>query len=234
MIRDLVIIKDGVPLLSKKLCNYEKSVFAQENDLIMLSGFFSALNSFGNQFKNLGSISELKLSNSNLKLSFLNDTNIQNMVFLATFDQNSNSVDVKRFLYSVSQNFSKRFGAEQIIKWAGRREIFESFEEVVEDLLEDDDKDHDNYNNNESTMILDSKSDLDQKIPDYYDYIPYFKISTKINPEHYLTGESSYNVFNKIDSRKSISQIADELDMDKERVYAICKNLIKFGFISFS
>ena len=234
MIRDLVIIKDGVPLLSKKLCNYEKSVFAQENDLIMLSGFFSALNSFGNQFKNLGSISELKLSNSNLKLSFLNDTNIQNMVYLATFDENSNSIDVKRFLKHVSQGFSKRFGAEQIIKWAGRREIFESFEDVVEDLLEDDDKDYINYNTHESTPFLDSESKLNQKIPDFYYFIPYFKISTKINPEHFLTGESAYNVFNKIDGIKSISQIAEDLDMEKERVYAICKNLIKFGFIAFS
>jgi len=234
MIRDLVIIKDGVPLLSKKFGNNEKSVFAQENDLIMLSGFFSALNSFGNQFKNLGSISELKLSNSNLKLSFLNDINIQNMVYLATFDENSNSVDVKRFLYNVSRGFSKKFGAEQIIKWAGRREVFESFEDIVEDILEDDEKDYDNYNNNELIPFLGTESNSDQKIPDFYDYKPYFKTSRKINPEHYLTGESAYNVFNQIDGRKSISQIADQLDMEKERVYAICKNLIKFGFISFS
>ena len=234
MIRDLVIIKDGVPLLSKNLSNYEKSVFAEENDLIMLSGFFSALNSFGNQFKNLGSISELKLSNSNLKLSFLSDTKIQNMVYLATYDENSNSIDVKRFLNNVSHDFTTRFGADQIKKWAGRREIFESFEEIVDNLVEDDGKGYKNYTNNKEIQDLDPEQDIPQKYPNYYGYIPRFKISTKINPENYLTGESAHHVFNKIDGIKSISQIAEELNMEKERIYAICKNLIKFGFISLS
>lgn len=234
MIRDLVIIKDGVPLLAKNLSNSQKGIFAKENDLIMLSGFFSALNSFSDQFEDLGSIKELKLSKNNLKLSFLNDRDVQNLVYLATFDGN-NSVDVRRFLKSVSKSFVNRFGIDQIKKWAGRREMFETFEDIVDNFLEED-VDEGNETNvcNSAEQLLSSKNKIDENIPDFYNYVPCFKISTKINPEHYLTGESSYNVFNKIDGTKSISQIADELKMDEERVYAISKNLIKFGFISLS
>ena len=232
MIRDLIIIKDGVPLLSKNLSNSQKSIFSKQDDLILLSGFFSALNSFSDHFQNLGSISELKLSNSNVKLSLMNDNNIQNMVYLATYDENSNSVDVKRFLKNVSQGFVKRFGMDQITKWCGRIEKFEEFEDIIENFIEDDDKGNEAYFNNNTGQFLNSESRIKEDIPDYYNYIPCFKTSTKINPKHYLTGESSYKVFNKIDGMKSISQIANELNLDEERIYAICKNLIKFGFIS--
>ena len=234
MIRDLIIIKDGVPLLAKNLSNSQKSIFSKQDDLILVSGFFSALNSFSDHFQNLGSISELKLSNSNVKLSFLNDSNIRNMVYMATYDENSNSVDVKRFLKSVSHGFVKRFGIDQIIKWNGRRELFEAFEDVVDNFLEDNDKRIETYSNNKANQLFKSEIEIKDNIPDYYNYVPYFKISTKINPEHYLTGEFSYKVFNQINGIKSIYQIADALKIDEERVYAICKNLIKFGFISLS
>ncbi len=235
MIRDLVIIKDGVPLLAKNLSNSQKGLFSKENDLIMLSGFFSALNSFSDQFEDLGSIKELKLSKNNLKLSFLNDRSVQNLVYLATFDKDSNSVDVRSFLKSVSKSFINRYGINEIKKWAGRREMFETFEEVVDTFLEEEDYEGNGTSTyNEPEQLLKSHDILSENVPKYYHYIPRFKVSTKINPEHYLTGESSYKVFNKIDGIKSISQIANELQMKEERVYAISKNLIKFGFISFS
>lgn len=233
MIRDLVIIKDGVPLLAKNLSNSQKGIFAKENDLIMLSGFFSALNSFSDQFEDLGSIKELKLSKNNLKLSFLNDRSVHNLVYLATFDDDSNTVDVRSFLKSVSKSFVNRFGIDQIKKWAGRREMFETFEEVVDNFLEEEDcEGYETITYNNAEQLLNSKKPIIHNVPNYYHYVPRFKISTKINPEHYLTGESSYKVFNKIDGMKSISQIANELKMNEQRVYAISKNLIKFGFIS--
>ena len=235
MIRDLVIIKDGVPLLAKNLSNSQKGIFAKENDLIMLSGFFSALNSFSDQFEQLGAISELKLSKNNLKLSFLNDKSVQNLVYLATFDDDSNTIDVRSFLKTVSRSFINRYGINEIKKWAGRREMFETFEEVVDEFLEEEDYEGNEANSYHKTeQLLKSHDILNENVPNYYHYIPRFKMSTKINPEHYLTGQSSYEVFNKIDGIKTISQIANELKMNEERVYAISKNLIKYGFISLS
>ncbi|MFX1443369.1 MAG: hypothetical protein ACFFHV_08150 [Promethearchaeota archaeon] len=233
MIKDLVIIKDGVPLLAKNLSNSQKGIFTKDNDLIMLSGFFSALNSFSDQFEELGSIKELKLSKNNLKLSFLNDTNVQNLVYLATFDNTSNSGDVRSFLKNVSKGFVNRFGIDQIKKWAGRREMFETFEDVIDNFLENDEDAGEEIQIYNPPKELSNSKNL-ENVPDYFNYVPQFKTSKNINPEHYLTGETSCIVFNKINGKKSISQIAEELKMDEERVYAISKNLIKFGFISLS
>ena len=66
MISDILIIKDGLPLISANLTN-SKNIFSQEDNLLMISGFFSALNSFSDSFEELGSISELKLSKNDLK-----------------------------------------------------------------------------------------------------------------------------------------------------------------------
>ena len=101
MISDVLIIKDGLPLLSVNLTN-ENNLFSQEDNLIMISGFFTALNSFSDSFENLGSISELKLTNNNLKLSFLREKDNPNLIFLATFNDKEDVIDVQAFLRNIS------------------------------------------------------------------------------------------------------------------------------------
>ena len=255
MIRDLVIIKDGVPLLAKTLSNSQKGIFAKENDLVMLSGFFSALNSFSDQFENLGSISELQLSKSNFKLSFVKDQSIPNLLYLATFDNNSKGVNVQRYLRKISRTFLKKYNINEITNWAGRVDAFKSFEQIINNYVEDEKEENELHFNekvvnlfddvkekfNESNSImevkLESNSKLKEiksnKIPDYYNVIPTLKISKKIDPSKYLTGDKPLDVLNQINGEKSIEQIAHELKLNQERVYAICKSLIKFGFISF-
>ena len=107
MICDVLIIKDGLPLLSKSFTNSSnvKNMFSEIDNLIMVSGFFSALNSFSDSFEDLGTISELKLSNNNLKLSFLKDPNIPELIFLATYDKNSELKNVQKFLSKISNLF---------------------------------------------------------------------------------------------------------------------------------
>ena len=253
MIRDIVIIKDGIPLLSKNFSNSEK-LFSKTDDLIMISGFFSALNSFSDQFDNLGSISELKLSNSDSKLSFLRDQSIPNLVYLASFDEKSKGVNVQRYLRKISNTFLKKYNIDQITKWCGRSNTFKSFEEIIEQFVDDEKKESEVkfkekvvklFNNvkekiEDDKIISESNNSLDLKIeevkeevvPDYYNSIPIFKISNRINPKYYLTGKFSHKVFNFIDCKKSIKLIAEELETTPEKVYNICKNLIKLGFIS--
>ena len=108
MIRDVVIIKDGIPLLSKNYYTSQKNIFSKTDTLIMVSGFFSALNSFSDQFEDLGSISELQLTKSNFKLSFVKDPSIPNLLYLATFDKSSKSVNVQRYLRKISRTFLKK------------------------------------------------------------------------------------------------------------------------------
>ncbi len=75
-----------------------------------------------------------------------------------------------------------------------------------------------------------------EEMPEYYGFIPNFvgSASKIINPKNYLTGDSSYKIYNKIDGKRSINQITKELSMEQIKVYNICKNLVKMGFITFN
>ena len=76
------------------------------------------------------------------------------------------------------------------------------------------------------------ESEIVESIPEYFNYIPIFTTSKKINPKYYLTGETSCKVYEQIDGKKSINQISDQLKVGQNQVYNVCKNLIKMGFIA--
>lgn len=247
MICDVLIIKDGLPLLSKSLCNSTniKNLFSEIDNLIMVSGFFSALNSFSDSFDDLGTISELKLSNNNLKLSFLKDLNIPDLIYLASYDKNSKHIDVQRFLKKISESFLKEFNIDQILKWNGRLDSFKSYGNVIERFIEEEERTKKAQYNDQVVDWLRSfenepdegpkqrtESEIVESIPEYYNYIPIFTSTKKINPKYYLTGEKSFKVYNHIDGKKSIIQISNQLKIQQNKVYNICKNLIKMGFIS--
>jgi len=107
MICDLLIIKDGLPLLSSNFTDSSNpnNIFTQEDNLIMISGFFSALDSFSDSFEDLGAISELKLTNNDLKLSFLRDARIPNLIYLASFDDKTEKKNVEGFLKTISKKY---------------------------------------------------------------------------------------------------------------------------------
>ncbi|MFX0007539.1 MAG: hypothetical protein ACFFAV_12530 [Candidatus Hermodarchaeota archaeon] len=247
MICDVLIIKDGLPLLSKSLCNSTniKNVFSEIDDLIMVSGFFSALNSFSDSYEDLGTISELKLSNNNLKISFLKEENIPDLIYLATYDKKSNHNDVQEILKKISDLFLKEFEIDQILKWNGRLNSFESFHAVIERIIEEEQKyEQAQYNDQVVDWIRSFEREpveIQKKLiesesveitPEYYNYVPIFTTAKKINPRYYLTGENSFKVYDQIDGRKSITQISGSLNIQQNQVYNICKNLIKLGFIS--
>jgi len=252
MINDVVIIKDGIPLLSKTFSL--SSMFSKQDNLIMISGFFSALNSFSDQFDDLGSISELKLSNNDFKLSFFKDKSIPNLIYLASYDDKSNSVNIRRYLRKISQTFLKKYNIAQISNWCGKADMFESFEEIIENFVEEEKKENEQGFKEKVVKLFNiMKEKLDEnidnsefKIPkelkiadpkiiterNEFNLIPSFKTSSKVNPKHYLTGEISHRVFNQIDGKKSIIKIAEELNTASETVYNISKVLVKMGFIS--
>jgi len=246
MICDVVIIKDGLPLLSKNLSNSSniKELLSEEDNLIMISGFFSALNSFSDSFEDLGTISELKLSNNNLKLSFLKDSHIPDLIYLATYDDQSELMNVQRLLKNISNEFVKKFNNSQISNWNGKLDYFKSFEEIIKQCLEEDNRKNDVQTNKKIFEFFNSfvEDDIKQfepknevikieESPKYYECIPIFTTSKKINPKYYLTGDNSCKVYEVIDNQKSINQIAKELNLTQIQVYNICKNLIKMGFI---
>ena len=87
--------------------------------------------------------------------------------------------------------------------------------------------------NEESNLIaLKEDNRKSESIPGYCIQIPKSVSSLNINPKHYLSGESSYKVFNRINGESTIEKISKELKISHVQVYNICKNLIKLGFIT--
>jgi len=246
MIHDFLIIKDGLPLLFKNF-SIAKNIFSESDSLIMVSGFFSALNSFSDSFEDLGTISELKLSNNELKLSFLKDSSIPNLIYIATYDEKSKPINVLRILRKLSRTFLQKFSIDDIVNWKGNVDAFTSFNDILTAFVEEELKESDTgfkervvalfkcveEKINEETNLLTLKSKLipPPNLPNYCNQIPRFTSLKKINPRYYLTGETSHKVFYQIDGKKSIRQITESLDLKHVQVYNICKNLIKLGLI---
>ncbi|MEE9378440.1 MAG: hypothetical protein V3V33_10435 [Candidatus Lokiarchaeia archaeon] len=242
MICDIIIIKDGLPLFSKNFANSNiKNLLSQEDNLIMISGFFSALNSFSDSFESMGTISELKLSKNNLKLSFLKDSNVPDLIYLATYDNKSDLLNVQQILKKVSNFFLKEFSLEQILNWNGKLDYFKQFENVVKLLLDEENRKNQEHDNNKifeffNSFVEDEGKSLEPKkeiknVPEFYEYIPIFTTSKKINPKYYLTGVTPCRVYEKINGQKSIDEIANNLNLNQNQVYNVCKNLTKMGFI---
>ncbi|KKN37989.1 hypothetical protein LCGC14_0757940 [marine sediment metagenome] len=237
MIHNFVIIRDGLPLLVK---NYSKAqkLFSQEDNLIMISGFFSALNSFSDSFEDLGTISELKLSNNDLKLSFLKDESIPNLIYLATFDEKTKVSNVQNLLRIISTSFLKKFNITQISSWNGRINSFNSFDSVIDGYIEEENgKNQFQLKINRADLFKDQTNEINEDLQPLkqnieFNAIPSYTSSNKINPKYYLTGETSCMIYDQIDGRKSINQISQKLKLTQDKVYNICKNLIKMGFVS--
>ncbi len=246
MIHDFLIIKDGLPLLFKNF-SIAKNIFSEADSLLMVSGFFSALNSFADSFEDLGTISELKLSNNDLKLSFLKDSSIPNLIYIATYDEKSKPVNVLRILRKLSRTFILKFSIDAILNWKGNTNAFKSFENILEAFVEEELNESDTefkervvdlfksveerLNEESNLKALRSKLDPPPNLPPYCNQIPRFTTLKKINPKYYLTGETSQKVYYQIDGQKSIRQITEKLDLKHVQVYNICKNLVKLGFI---
>lgn len=245
MIRDIIVISNGLPLFTKHYTS-SKNFFTDKDELILISGFLSALNSFSDQFEDLGNIRELKLSNTDLRLSFLKDSSIPNLIFLASFDNKSNSTEVEKFLINISKAFHKKYNNDKLRKWDGKMEDFESFEQEVNHYIKEEVNTRgENFKSrilnlvdvvektNTNEMQADNNSKLNEKKPKYNYYVPSLKISGNINPKHYLTGKDSIEVFHEIDGTRSIEIIAKNVNLSPQSVYNTCKNLIKLGFVSF-
>ena len=248
MIHDFLIIKDGLPLLFKNF-SIAKNIFSETDSLLMVSGFFSALNSFSDSFEELGTISELKLSNNDLKLSFLKNPSIPNLIYIATYDEKSKPVNVLRILRKLSRTFIQKFSIDAILNWKGNTNAFKSFENILESFVEEEMNESDTdfkervvelfknveekLNEESNLQALRSKLDPPPNLPPYCNQIPKFTTLKKINPKYYLTGEISQKIFYQIDGKKSISQITENLDLKHVQVYNVVKNLVKFGLIKF-
>ncbi|MHA1725646.1 MAG: hypothetical protein ACTSXH_12570 [Promethearchaeota archaeon] len=243
MIKDVVIIKDGVPIYSRSTSPSSISLFSNKNNLLLLSGFFSALNSFSDQFENFGSIKQLELSKTNLKLSFFKDKSIPNLVFLATYDETSNGVNVQRTLKRLSHTFLKMYNINQILRWNGHTKMFKSFEEIVKKHVEEEQKEQEQEFKgkviklfNEIKEKIEPTPEFGQEIAfleqEFNNLIPKIKGKKLMNPNIYLSDKKASKIFKHMDGQRTIAQISRDLNIDSRKVFNCCKSLLKLNFIT--
>lgn len=249
MIRDVLIIKDGLPMFSKNFTN-RKNFISDQHNLMLVSGFLSALNSFSEEFEDLGSIKELKLSQSNFRLAFLKDNTIPNLIFLASFDEETNSVNVQKFLKKMSYTFLEKYNINKIANWDGRSDIFESFSDVVQKYIQNESVVYNEvFKNNVINLFKEIQENIDETSEVTYNnniyshsqtikensslrnVIPIPEIPNDFNPDFYITGSLSKKLLRKIDGKKSIPELAQDLSLTEEKIFNLCKNLIKIGFV---
>lgn len=217
MIKDIFIIKDGIPVLSEHKQDQENT-FSNNDDLVMMSGFLSALDSFSHQFKNLGSISQLKLSND-LKLSFMRDSNIENLIYIASSDTKTNDYTVQKALNKVSNTFSNSCNAQTFENWRGKSSYFDQVKQELSKIVNEEE---------------DHRSSSLPKSNQFSNIRPISKVDSKVNLGNFLTGKKAINIFKEVNGYQSITDIAQKLNYDEKEVFNICKNFIKMSLIAFT
>jgi len=248
MIKDIFIIKDGVPLLTEQ-CPKVNGILSKNDNALMISGFFSALDSLSDQFQDFGNISELKLSND-MKLSFMRDPKIDNLIYIASTDTKSDEKSVKKILKKISSSFSNKYNADMLEKWSGKRADFKEFKEELEKIYSYDDNLEESNNNQDMEEKLDVKKNHEENVIEdkneqvievktppkknsFSNAKPILRIKSNLNPERFLTGEKAINIIKEINGNRTVADISSKLQYDEKEVFNICKNLMKMGLMSF-
>ncbi len=249
IIKDIFIIKDGIPLLTEH-CAELGGILSNNDNALMISGFFSALDSLSDQFQDFGNISELKLSND-MKLSFMRDPKIDNLIYIASTDTKSDEKSVKKILKKISSSFSNKYNANMLEKWSGKRADFKDFKEELEKIYNHDDnleesnsnqvieekpviqKNHEENNDeNKNEQVIEVKTP--PKKNSFSNAKPLLRINSNSNPERFLSGEMAIKIFKEINGNNNIAYIAQKLQYEEVEVFNICKNFTKMGLIAFS
>ena len=240
MIKDIFIIKDGIPLLTDH-CPETNGFADNKDNEIMISGFFSALDSLSDQFKNFGTINELKLSND-LKLSFMRDPRIDNLIYIASTDTKNKEYPVKKILKKISNSFSNKYNSRMLEKWSGKRSEFKEFRQELAKIYKENEDIEDTQIVKEKQVVetneivednqlaVDSNSSQSHK---YSSAKPLLRIKSNIDIKQFLTGKKALNIVKEINGNSSISDISEKLQYEEKDVFNICKNLMKMGLITF-
>lgn len=220
MLNDLFILKNGLPIFTKNECLYEDSR-ASENQITMISGFLSALNSFANNLDTLGNMKEMKMED--VSFMFFKPPNDNNLLFVgASKGKDIQAPMVEAMLKKISSAFIRRFPFITENKWDGETEIFKEFENILENIMNHKDSlDPENLGANISKF--DSTLAPYKRIKQIYERGIYDLFSSM----------DSKKVFQAIDGVKNLELIAEETDIPLIRVYSLCKSFIKMGLILF-
>lgn len=140
MLNNLYILKDGLPIyINKNQSDSSKNSQNIDDDQItMMSGFFSAINSFAMTIGNFGSMKELKMNN--VKFSFYKPDNIKtdSLLFVGSSDTETNTKTLESLLSKISSEFLRKYPYTIENRWDGRTEPFNDFNSEIEKLIKEE------------------------------------------------------------------------------------------------
>ncbi|MHA1110584.1 MAG: hypothetical protein ACTSRE_05745 [Promethearchaeota archaeon] len=221
MLNDLFILKNGLPIFTRNDCLYDNSR-ASEDQITMISGFLSAINSFANNVDTLGSMKEMKMED--VSFLFFKPPNDNNLLFVGASKGKDQGMLVEAMLKKISSAFIRRFPFITENKWDGETEIFKDFENILENII----------NHNES---LENPQECQGGNISKFEagLIPHKRIKKIYERGIYdlFSSNDSKLVFQAIDGMKDLDTIAEESDVPLARVYSLCKSFIKMGLVLF-
>jgi hypothetical protein len=222
MLNDLFILKNGLPIFTRNECVYDDSR-ANEDQITMISGFLSAINSFANNVDNLGSMKEMKMED--VSFLFFKPPNDNNLLFVgASKGKDIQGTMVEAMLKKISSAFIRRFPFITENRWDGETEVFKEFEAILENIIH-----HQDSLENPQECVGGNISKFDANL------VPYKRIKKIYERGIYdlFSSKDSKLVFQAIDGLKNLDTIAEETDISLPRVYSLCKSFIKMGLVLF-
>ena len=224
MLNDLFILKNGLPIFTRNECLYDSSQ-GNEDQITMISGFLSAINSFANNVDNLGNMKEMKMED--VSFLFFKPPNDNNLLFVgASKGKDIQGPMVEAMLQKISSAFIRRFPFITTNKWDGETEIFKDFDNILENIMK----------HKETMKQLNAPECVGGNISKFdASLVPYKRIKKIFEQGIYdlFSSNDSKLVFQQIDGTKSLETISETTDVPLNRVYSLCKSFIKMGLVLF-
>lgn len=139
MLNDLFILRNGLPIYVRSIKIDENSckisTTLNNEQITIISGFFSAINSFAARMGIWGDIEELKM-NSDTKFSFYKHYN-DNILFVSSSNKHTDPHTTEMILKKIAEEFFHRFPDIEERKWEGNIDIFNDFDFIVKNVIKE-------------------------------------------------------------------------------------------------
>ncbi len=134
MILDFVILRNGLPIYTMNF-DPEKGVSYDKQKFTLISGFFSAIDTFIESVETLGEVSEIKMSTNTLFAFKKVPIPDGLLLFVLTTDEETPKYHRKVIIEEVSSAFISNFQETLNHSWGGNIQIYNSFNQILLEIL---------------------------------------------------------------------------------------------------
>ncbi|GAB4319140.1 MAG: hypothetical protein Kow0069_22580 [Promethearchaeota archaeon] len=233
MIRDVYVIKDGIPVLARSWRPAEAA--EGELDQTMLTGMLSAMSCFIEEMGTVGRVQAIRTS-GNERITFHKPSGADDLLFVARSDAKVSTEACRAFLRRVSSKFLAQFGRERVARWDGAVDEFAGFEEQLETLREGM-----KWEVTTSESRPEPTENL-AKNPAATGRAGHLAVPALVGGEqsrddvktHACHGPASRRIVDAIDGKKTVAQLAEQLGLPASQVAGTCTYLAKLGVVQFN